>query len=35
MVGEVEGEVEVGGGWEDEVDVEGMVVVDEVVQGVE
>ena len=31
MVGEVEGEVKVGRGWEDEVDVEGMVVVDEVV----
>ena len=31
MVGEAEGEVEVGRGWEDEEDVEGMVVVDEVV----
>ena len=31
MVGEPEGEVEVAMGWEDEVDVEGMVVVDEVV----
>ena len=31
MVGEAEGEVEVGRGWEEEEDVEEMVVVDEVV----
>ena len=31
MAGEAEGEVEVARGWEDEVDVVGMVVVDEVV----